>query len=57
MTNAPVLSLRKQNGAVTGIMTSAVQLNDRTNRQLERTIRKETKTTFRVWYVPEERGG
>ena len=35
-----LISLRKQNGAITGIMTTAVLLNERTSEQLERIIRK-----------------
>jgi hypothetical protein len=31
-----LISIRKQNGAITGIVTTAVLLNERTNRQLER---------------------
>ena len=35
-----LISLRKQNGAITGIMTTAVLLNERTSQQLEKIIRK-----------------
>ena len=35
-----LISIRKQNGAITGIMTTAVLLNERTSEQLERIIRK-----------------
>lgn len=35
-----LISIRKQNGAITGIMTTAVLLNERTSRQLEKIISK-----------------
>jgi hypothetical protein len=35
-----LISIRKQNGAITGIMTTAVLLNERTSKQLEKIIRK-----------------
>ena len=31
-----LISMRKQNGAITGIVTTAVLLNERTNRQLKK---------------------
>ena len=34
-----LISLRKQNGAITGIMTTAVLLNERTSHQLEKIIK------------------
>jgi hypothetical protein len=35
-----LISLRKQNGAITGIMTTAVLLNERTSQQLEKVLRE-----------------
>lgn len=35
-----LISIRKQNGAITGIMTTTVLLNERTSLQLEKIIRK-----------------
>ena len=35
-----LISLRKQNGAITGIMTTAVLLNERTSQQLEKALKK-----------------
>ena len=35
-----LISIRKQNGAITGIMTTAVLLNERTSQQLEKIIRE-----------------
>tara|TARA_B100000787_G_scaffold162686_1_gene143692 strand:+ start:1548 stop:1886 length:339 start_codon:yes stop_codon:yes gene_type:complete len=35
-----LISIRKQNGAITGIMTTAVLFNERTSQQLEKIIRK-----------------
>lgn len=35
-----LISMRKQNGAITGIVTTAVLLNERTNRQLKSSIGK-----------------
>ena len=35
-----MISLRKQNGALTGISTSAVLLNERSSKQIDRLIRK-----------------
>ena len=35
-----MISLRKQNGALTGISTSAVLLNERTNQQLKALLKK-----------------
>ena len=34
-----LISIRKQNGAITGIMTTAVLLNERTSQQLEKIIK------------------
>jgi hypothetical protein len=35
-----LISLRKQNGAITGIVTTAVLLNEKTNTQIQRIIKK-----------------
>ena len=35
-----LISIRKQNGAITGIMTTAVLLNERTSQQLEKIVRE-----------------
>ena len=35
-----LISIRKQNGAITGIMTTAVLFNERTSQQLGKIIRK-----------------
>ena len=35
-----LISIRKQNGAITGIMTTAVLLNERTSQQLEKALKK-----------------
>lgn len=35
-----LISMRKQNGAITGIVTSAVLLNERTNRQVARITKR-----------------
>jgi len=35
-----LISMRKQNGAITGIVTTAVMLNERTNRQVERITKR-----------------
>lgn len=35
-----LISMRKQNGAITGIVTTAVLLNERTNRQLKSSLGK-----------------
>jgi hypothetical protein len=35
-----LVSMRKQNGAITAIVTTAVMLNERTNRQVERITKR-----------------
>ena len=35
-----LISMRKQNGAITGIVTTAVLLNERTNRQMNKITRR-----------------
>ena len=35
-----LISIRKQNGAITGIMTTAVLFNERTSQQLEKALKK-----------------
>ena len=35
-----LISIRKQNGAITGIVTTAVLMNERTNTQIERIVKK-----------------
>ena len=35
-----LISMRKQNGAITGIVTTAVMLNERTNRQMNKITRR-----------------
>ena len=39
-----LISMRKQNGAITGIVTTAVLFNERTNRQLEGLSKRDRRT-------------